>query len=205
MKPLGQRGEPFFHKIVVLVKVHNKFGHCPCSVPVLIPKFRVVDFDKEIQASGGGRLECGGVGAWIDVMRDSVPQVPQCRDHLALMVVQRKATSAVQPFNALLDADALKISLVELARGDLGFPGYKQLVIRDRQPCLQQQFESCRQMEDSEFPLVPVVLPRIVNGGLDECPRVVEQAKRVLVDGLSGVRAQIEILVPTRRRRRKAS
>jgi len=116
-------------------------------------------------------------------MRDSVPQVPQCRDHLALMVVQRKATSAVQPFNALLDADALKISLVELARGDLGFPGYKQLVIRDRQPCLQQQFESCRQVEDGKFPLVPVVLPRIVNGRLDEYLRVAEQAKRVLVVG----------------------
>src|ERR1017187_2091824 len=103
MKPPGQRGEPFLHKIVVLVKGHNKLGHCPYSVWVLIPKFRVVDFDKEIQASGVDSFECGGVAAWIDVMRDSVPQVPQCRDHLALTVVQRKATGAIQPFNALLD------------------------------------------------------------------------------------------------------
>ena len=124
MKPLGQRGEPFLHKIVALVKVHNNLGHCPCSVCVLIPKFPVVDFNKEVQASGGGSFECGRVAAWIDVMRDSVPQVPQRRDHLALMVVQRKATGAVQPFNALLDADALKISLVELALGDLGSPRY---------------------------------------------------------------------------------
>jgi hypothetical protein len=73
-----------------------------------------------------------------EVVRDPIPQVSQCRDHLALTIVKRKATVAVQLFNALLDADALKISLVELALGDLGFPGDEVLVIRDRQPCLQQ-------------------------------------------------------------------
>lgn len=60
------------------------------------------------------------------------------------MVAQRKGTSAVQPFNALLDADALKISLVELSLADLGLSGHYVLVIRDRQSCLQQQFKSRR-------------------------------------------------------------
>lgn len=50
-------------------------------------------------------------------------------------------------------------------------------------------------MEDGEFPLVPVVLPRIVDGGLDKCPSVVEQAECVFIGGPSGVRAQIEILL----------
>ncbi|HKI11663.1 MAG TPA: hypothetical protein VKA02_06070 [Candidatus Acidoferrum sp.] len=124
MKPLGQGGQAFLHKTVVLVKFDNQLGHCPCSVWVRVPKSRVVDFDKEIQASGGGRLECGGISTWIDVMRDPVSQVPQCRDHQALTIVQRKATGAVQHLNALLDADALEIPLVELTLSDLGLPGH---------------------------------------------------------------------------------
>lgn len=52
--------------------------------------------------------------------------------------------------------------------------------------------ECLRVSSKSKFPLVPPVLPRILNGRLDECPRVAQQAKRVLVLWLSAARSQIE-------------